>query len=128
MCFKFINGNTTHIFLETMRFCLFVFLKETLGVGHGFLEVENPEFSGSLSHKCSSSREARGDSWDLVLQERMACSPACHWTTHAPCQEILLIQNNWLLAKGIVLLDCGPLTTGPSCAVQTSWKPNKLQI
>lgn len=88
-----------------MRFCLFV-LKKTLGVGHGFLEAESPEFSISLSHKCSSSREARGDSWDLVLKERMARSPSRHWTTHAPCQEILLIQNNWLLAKGIVQLDC----------------------
>lgn len=105
MCFKFINGSTTHIFLETMRFCSFVF-KKTLGVGHGFLEAESPEFSISLSHKCSSSREARGDSWDLVLTERMARSPSCHWTTHAPCQEILLIQNNWLLAKGIVQRDC----------------------
>lgn len=119
MCFEFINGNTTHIFRDNEVLFVCLFLKETLGVGHGFLEVENPEFSGSLSHKCSSSREARGDSWDLVLQERMARSPACHWATHAPCQESLLIQNNWTARR---------LTAVPSCAVQTSLKPDKLQI
>lgn len=74
---------------------LFVcFLKRKLGVGHGFSEVESPEFCQPESQTLKLQGIKMQFLGSSVLEESMACSPACHWTTHTPCKEISLIQNN----------------------------------
>lgn len=74
---------------------LFVcFLKRKLGVGHGFSEVERPEFCQPESQTLKLQGIKMQFLGSSVLEESMACSPACHWTTHTLCKEISLIQNN----------------------------------
>lgn len=123
MCFTFLNGSRTTIFLESMRFCMIVEKKIQVQASASWQQRAQPESTASLNHTCSSPRELRQDSLDLVLRGRTVCSPACH-RTHMPRQESKT-TGFWQMAAE---LDCPAPDCGPSCVVQTCLQPNRLQI
>lgn len=121
MHFEFLNGSKTTIFLESMRFCLFVEKKIQMQALAFWKQRAQPESTASLSHKCSSSREVKQDSLDLVLKKRMVCSPVTE-------QHICLARNSKQLASGKCLLSRTAKHLWTNCVGQTCLQPDRLQI
>lgn len=88
MCFKFLNGSRTIIFLESMRFHMIAEKKIQVQASASQQQRAQPEFTASLSHTCSSPRGLRQDSLDLL--------PCLSRNTYAWPG----IQDDWLLSNG----------------------------